>query len=327
MGNIVRWGIIGCGKIAQKFALDLALCGSGILTACSSRDEKRAIEFSLQHNVEKYFTDYHLLANCPDIDAVYIATPHSHHYVHTLLSLDANKAVLCEKPLTVNEALGQKVIEVALKKNCLLMEAMWTAFLPSIQEIKSKIEHGIIGEVRHLRADFGFKAEIENNSRLLFPLLAGGSLLDIGIYPLFISIFLMGVPEDVVACGHLSGTGVDDECTIMLKFKNGATAVLYSSFTIHTDTKCEIFGTKGKISIPTRFHEQNNYSIHFANGKNEHFETDKKGYGYSYEIEHFNQCLISGLKESPVMTYNMSLDILRIMDSVRKQIGFKYIWD
>ncbi|MBL0024831.1 MAG: hypothetical protein IPO98_07325 [Saprospiraceae bacterium] len=113
----------------------------------------------------------------------------------------------------------------------------------------------------------------------------------------------------------------------MLKFKNGATAVLYSSFTIHTDTKCEIFGTKGKISIPTRFHEQNNYSIHFANGKNEHFETDKKGYGYSYEIEHFNQCLISGLKESPVMTYNMSLDILRIMDSVRKQIGLKYIWD
>lgn len=327
MQNKIRWGIIGCGKIANKFASDLLLSTTSQLYACASRNSENAITFAQKYHIRHYFTEYIDLVKCAEVDAIYIATPHSHHFEHASLCLHNRKSVLCEKPLTVNHLLASKLIELAKNNNCLLVEAMWTAFLPAIQEIKEKISSGSIGEIRHIKADFGFKSLFDPDSRLFNPDLAGGALLDIGIYPLFISLFFLGVPESVIATAHLADTGVDSECTVMLKYKNGATAVLYSSININTDTKCEVFGTEGKITIPTRFHEQGQYIIKKDDSESALFIKDKMGFGYCHEIEHFNACISEGLKESPVMPFSLSLDMIQLMDEIRKQTGVKYKYD
>jgi predicted dehydrogenase len=297
------------------------------LYAIASRDIEKAKDFAQKYEVLQYFIEYAELAKCAEVDAVYIATPHSFHFEHTTLALSCSKAVLCEKPLTVNYALATQLFDLAKSKKCFLMEAMWTAFLPAIKEVKEKIESGMIGEVRHIRADFGFKSVFDPQSRLFNRDLAGGSLLDIGIYPLFISLWLLGIPENVEAKANLTETGVDDECTVLLHFKNGATASLYTTLLMHTDTNCEIYGINGKISIPSRFHEQDRFTINTKDNIPEVFIQERIGLGYYHEIEHFNECLTKGLIESPIMTYQFSLNLIRIMDDIRKKIGLIYKWD
>jgi predicted dehydrogenase len=326
MQKKIRWGILGCGRIAHKFAEDLHLSKTSITHACASRDAGKAKDFALKYQVDNWFSDYESLANCDEIDAIYIATPHSHHYEHTMLCLKAKKAVLCEKPLSVNQKNAIELFRISREYNVLLMEAMWTAFLPAIKSVKNDVMTGSIGEVRHINADFGFISDFEPESRLYNKNLAGGSLLDIGIYPLFISLFLMGMPDKLSALGHLVHTGVDDECAITLQYPNGATATLYSSISHSTDTKCEIFGRDGKILIPGRFHEQTHYYLENREGTKK-IECGKTGFGYYHEIEHFNKCLMANSKESDVMTSFMSQDLARLMDMTRKEIGLKYPWD
>ncbi len=327
MTKKIRWGILGCGRIASKFASDLALSTTGELYACVSQDLDNAKSFAQKYQVHHVYSNYYTFVSCEELDAVYIATPHSHHFEHTMLCLNAGKPVLCEKPLTVNQSLATQLFDLAKSKKCLLMEAMWTAFLPAIQEVKEKVSKGHIGNIRHLKADFGFKSNYDPLGRLFNPDLAGGSLLDIGIYPLFICLYLMGVPQKVIASGHLADTGVDDECTIMLKYKNGATALLYSTISHNTDTICEVFGTEGKIYIPSRFHEQIQYKIKKETGETTTYVRDKTGFGYYHEIEHFNNCIVTGLTESPILPYSLSITMVQIMDDIRKQIGLLYKWD
>ena len=326
MSKKIKWGILGCGRIARKFADDLSLSKTGYLYACASRDKENAQNFADKYGAEKIFTDYESLANCKEIDAIYIATPHSHHFEHTALCLNVKKAVLCEKPLSVNQQLTDQLFDLARQNHVLLMEAMWTAFLPGIIAVKNEIQKGTIGHVRHLTADFGFQGSFEPKGRLYDINLAGGSLLDIGIYPLFISIYLLGMPENLYASGHIIDTGVDDECAILLQYSNSATAALYSTVSMMTDTKCEIFGTKGKILIPGRFHEQSCYFLETENGSQK-VEAGKSGHGYYHEIEHFNQCLFNNILESNVMNHKMSQNIAKLMDLTRKKIGLTYPWD
>jgi predicted dehydrogenase len=320
----IKWGILGCGKIAHKFASDLALSDSGVLYACASRNEDQAREFAHKYEAKVYFNNYLSLVACDEVDVIYIATPHSFHFEQTLLCLKHNKHVLCEKPMGLNEKQVKTMISEANKHQVFLMEAMWTAFLPAIQGALKVIHEGVLGEIRHIKADFGFQAGFDPQSRLFNPDLAGGSLLDIGIYPLFISLLISGYPESVQSMVHLATTGVDDECAVQLQYASGATASLYSTITCHTDTVCEIFGTKGKITIPKRFHEQDHFYLQLNDQEPTVVTSGKTGFGYFHEIEHVNDCIRENITESKVMTHELSQQLIRLMDEIRKQSGLVY---
>jgi predicted dehydrogenase len=320
----IKWGILGCGKIAHKFASDLALSDSGVLHACASRNEDQAREFAHKYGAKVYFDNYLSLAACDEVDVIYIATPHSFHGEHTLLCIKHYKHVLCEKPMGLNEKQVKTMISEAKKHQVFLMEAMWTAFLPAIQGAVKMIHTGLLGDIRHMKADFGFQAGFDPQSRLFNPDLAGGSLLDIGIYPLFISLLVAGYPEYVQSMVHLATTGVDDECAIQLQYASGATASLYSTITCHTDTVCEIFGTKGKITIPKRFHEQDHFYLQLNGQEPTVVTCGKTGLGYYHEIEHVNDCIRKNITESKVMTHGLSQQLIKLMDEIRKQSGLVY---
>jgi len=320
----IQWGILGCGKIAHKFAGDLALSETSELFACASRNGDQAREFAIKHKATAYFNDYISLASCTDIDVIYIATPHSFHHEQSLLCLTNKKHVLCEKPMGLNEGQVRSMVATATKNKVFLMEAVWTAFLPAILQVIQIIREGRIGEIRHIKSDFGFQATFDPQSRLFNPDLAGGSLLDIGIYPIFISLLVSGYPTSVLSMAHLAATGVDDECTIMLQYPSGATASLYSTLTCDTDTICEIYGTKGKITIPKRFHEQDHFYMQLKGEDCTEIKSGKKGLGYYHEIEHTNACIQNNMLESNIMTHSLSLQLISLMDEIRKQSGISY---
>jgi len=324
---MIKWGILGCGKIAAKFASDMALSKTGFIYACASKDMERSKQFGQKFQVTHVFTSYEEMLRLDELDAIYIATPHSHHFEHTILCLQARKNVLCEKPLTINKGMANALFKLAEQNKCFLMEGMWTAFLPMIQEIQWKIQNGEIGEIRHIQADFGFRTTYNPTSRLYDPRLAGGALLDIGIYPIYICLSLLGIPHEIIAKGNLTDQNIDDECSVLLSYVTNATAFLHASITTDTNTTCIIYGTKGSIHIPSRFHEQEEYHILDSANETQTIKVDKTGIGFYHEIEHFNFCLNHNIIESPIMTKKMSLDLVGIMDTIRKQIGVSYIWD
>lgn len=324
MQNKIKWGILGCGKIAQKFAADLTISDGGYLYAVASTSKDKQKAFSDLYPDILTFDRYEDLAACAEIDAIYVATPHSFHMAHSILCLQQGKAVLCEKPMAVNSYQVQKMIDTAQKHRVFLMEAMWTAFLPAIQDVIFTIQRGEIGEVKHLTADFGFKAVYDAHSRLFDLHLAGGSLLDIGLYPVMMAILVFGEPTSITATAQLATTAADESCTILFTYKNGATASLYCSLQAHTDTKCEIYGRDGKITIPGRFHEQDHYMIKMGQEDEIKIYVGKKGLGYAHEIEHVACCLQEGKTESPIMGFDMSMTLIRILDEIRRQNGVKY---
>jgi predicted dehydrogenase len=313
----VRWGILGCGKIAHKFAHDLLLNDNAELVACASRDCEKSKAFAEKYQVKLSFDSYEDLANCLDVDVVYVATPNSYHKEHSILCLQNKKAVLCEKPLSTSQSEVEEMIQVARENNVFLMEAMWTSFLPNILSIENAIQKETIGEIIHLSADFAFTTDYNPKSRLFDATLGGGSLLDIGIYPLFMSVLFLGKPNKILASLSNSPSGVDASCSVLLTYKNEKTATLFSSFETSTDIKCEIYGTKGSIVIANRFHEQSEHTIVIPGKSDQLIQSERIGFGYFYEIEHVNECLYNGWKESPRMPLELSLVLIQLMDAIR----------
>ena len=255
-GAPIRWGILACGGIAEKFADDLVHVKDGYLAAVSSRDLSKAQQFASKYGKDvKAFGSYEAMVNSGEIDVVYIASPHGLHHQHTLLCLHAGIPVLCEKAFAINSKQVAEMIQTAKAKKVYLMEALWTRFHPSMAKLQEILASGVIGEVVHLMADFGFKADYIPEARWFNPALTGGSLLDIGIYPLFISKLVLGLPKTIKASATFAPTGVDMNCTMIATYASGATATLFSTFAAKTDTTCTIYGTKGKIFIHSRFHE------------------------------------------------------------------------
>lgn len=313
----IRWGILGCGKIAAKFASDLLLSSNAVLVACASRDSKNSEAFAKKYEADFCFDSYEALALSEHIDVVYIATPNSFHLEHAVLCLKNKKAVLCEKPLAISKSEGEMMVKVAKENNVFLMEAMWTRFLPNILKIQNAIQQGEIGEVIHLSADFGFKTNYDPKSRLFDPKLGGGSLLDIGIYPLYITLLFMGKPMQIHTTKRFSETGVDASCAVFLSYPEGKSAALFSSFETFTEVKCELFGTEGTILISSFFHGQKEHTLIKKGFEKQLVTSEHVGFGYFYEIEHVNECLYQGLKESALMPHEMSLTLLEIMDKIR----------
>jgi predicted dehydrogenase len=314
-----NWAILGPGHIAHKFAQDLALVPNAKLHAVASRSLAKAQEFAATYGAPHAVGSYEELLAVPGIDAVYIATPHSEHHAHALLCLRAGLPVLCEKAFTQNAAQAQEVIATARQHGVFLMEAFWTRFFPAIYKART------IGEVMHLVADFGFRTDVQPEGRLFNPALAGGSLLDIGVYPLFISKLFLGAPTEVRAVATPTGTGVDQNCAMALAYANGATATLFSTIAAITENRCVLYGTKGHLQLLGRFHAPHGVLVKLHDEEQaQEIPCDKQGLGYHYEAAHVQECLAQGLLESPLLPLGFSLELMQLLDTVRAQIGLRY---
>jgi len=318
------WGIIGPGKIANKFATAISLVEGARLGAVASRDAAKAKTFSAAHGDAAIYNSYEELAAAPDIDAVYIATPHGFHAEHARLCLQKGKAVLCEKPMALSARQVNEMVETARTHRAFLMEAMWTRFLPILEAVGKLIAEGQIGELRYVRADFGFLAPFNPEGRLYNMRLGGGSLLDIGIYPLFLMLHLFGKPERITATGHLAPTGADDSCHAILEFAGGRWAVISSTLTCQTSITAEIAGVSGMIRLPTPWYKNDKFTWNKTGEPEQTVQLEPMINGFEYQIREVMRCKEAGLIESPKMSFDFSLMMARVMDTIRGQLGVKY---
>ncbi len=325
----IRWGILGCGKIAGKFASDLRLVKDSELVAVASRDGERAAEFAGNHGVKMKFTSYEALVECDQVDVIYVATPHGFHYEHTMLCLNHKKAVLCEKALALNLSQVQEMIAAARSNRVFLMEAFWTKFIPQYIKVESIIQSGELGELKMIQADFGFRPADPTPRRLYDPLLGGGSLLDIGIYPVFLAVSLLGKPTEVNAMMTPFPSGVDEQITMNLKFGGGELALLSSTFAADTPVEATVVGTKGYIRMSNRFHNPAG-TMEIVKDKFTRIpvEVDREdGFGYQFEARHVAECLRSGMIESPAMSHADSILLMDTLDRIREKCGIRYAVD
>ena len=319
----IKWGIIGCGKIAHKFVSDLALIDDAVLTAVASRSYEKADEFAQKHKAKKAYGSYDELFLDPEVDIVYIATPHHLHAELSIKAMESNKHVLCEKPLSINHKEAKSIIETSRRTKRFFMEALWTRFNPSFVEVKKRIDDGDIGEIKYINADFAFRSDFSIDDRTLNINLGGGAILDIGIYPVFLCYSLLGIPKEILAKSIFHKTASSDVQTSMIFHYDEAQAILYSSFESQSDMVARISGTKGQIYLNDRWHHANGYTL-IKNGKEQEIENPVLGLGYSHEILESHDCLRKNSIESPKWSHQNSLDLISILDDVRKQVGLKY---
>ncbi len=323
----INWGILGAGYIADLFLADLQLVEQSCLYGIASRDVPRGEAMARKYGVQKVYSSYEAMLQDADIDVIYIATPHNLHEQHAVQCLKQGKHVLCEKPLTVNRMEAERVIACAKSESKLLMEAMWTPFLPAIQKAQEWLSGGVIGDLVSMQANFGFNAYAMTNSnlnhRLFNPALAGGSLLDIGIYVLtFAQLFAKSTLTEKQVLSSKAPSGVDDALCINLQYQNGVSAQLATSFKTDMTDEAVLYGTKGRIVIPDFW--QAKKTILYQGGTEELFEDASEGKGYRFEADHLNELLLSGATESPVIPFRQSLEMLDLMDDIRQNIGLVY---
>lgn len=325
MTEPIRWGILGTGDIARQFASDVNGLDNAdaVLAAVGSRRQDSADRFADTHAIARRHASYEALVQDPEVDAIYVATPHPLHHDNTLLALDAGKAVLCEKPLAMNLREAEEMMTRAKERGCFLMEAMWTYFLPAIVELQRVLEEGVIGPVQMVRADFSFWADRAEDSRLFDRSMGGGSLLDVGIYPIALAGLLLGEePEEVLATADIGETGVDEQAGMLFRYPGGPLAVLSSG--IYTEGSCDavISGTKGHITVP-EFFRAAKFTVTCGDETTEH-DCGRDGFGYGYEALEVGRCLRAGRLESERMSHSTSRAFLRLMDGIRAQWGLRY---
>lgn len=327
MSSIIRWGILGCGKIARKFASDVALVQQARLQAVAARDLAQAEKFAREFRAPQAHGSYQALVEDPNVDAIYVATPHGLHYEHARLCLEYGKAVLCEKAFTINLRQAQGLVALARAKKIFLMEAFWTRFLPHYVTMKKMLTEGKIGTVQYLYAEFGFRPTPPVSPRIYDPALGGGSLLDVGVYPVFLALDVLGRPDELDAIMTKAATGVDAQCAIRFRYRNGAIANLFSSFTSNLATGADVGGDQGRLRLTHRFHGPTARLEYYPDivDSRQPIDTEiAKGFGYEYEIQHATDCLIQGLTESPLRTHGDTLLLMETLDRIRQTIGLFY---
>jgi predicted dehydrogenase len=326
--RIIRWGIMGAGRIAHKFAADLSLVDNARLVAVGSRSKEKAKAFAGAFNIPRACGTYESFLEDEELDVVYIATPHSHHYENTLMCLDKGKGVLCEKAFAVNAKQAAEMISKAREKRLFLMEALWTKFLPHYRKLKEMLSENVTGGVDSVLVDFGFRPPDPVPQRLFDPALAGGTMLDIGIYNVFMAMSVLGRPDEIHAHMTPSASGVDEQAAVLFRYNNGAMAQLFSSFTTHLPTEAEISGPQGRIKLNHRFYAPE-CTIDFFPGRPETrqpvlFNSEKTGFGYQHEARHVVECLQQGLLESPVMSHKDTFELMQVLDEIREKAGIRY---
>lgn len=311
----IRWGILSTARIAHQFAEDLAYVDNASLTAVASRAGHTATEFAARHGIATAYSSYEQLYEAPDIDAVYIATPHSLHRQNATDALRAGKAVLCEKPLTTSADECRRLLDAASRSGVYLMEGMWTWFLPAVRRAKAWFDAGRIGKMRHIRADFGYPKAFDPDSRLYDPVLAGGCLLDMGIYPIAIARLFAGrAPDDVQATVRRARSGVDDDVVMTFVYPD-CTAALATSFRCKLPNTAWIVGTEGYIEIP-HFWSARDCRLVVMHDVVDAFTDEREGSGFEFQIEAVSADVIEGRTQSAVVTHADSLAFASDMDRV-----------
>ncbi|WP_303315690.1 Gfo/Idh/MocA family oxidoreductase [Flavivirga abyssicola] len=319
----INWGIIGLGNIANKFAQDLLTIEDAQLYAVASRSQEKADTFASKYNVTKAYDSYEALVKDSNIDAVYIATPHALHKENTLLCLEHGIAVLCEKPFAMNAEEVNTMISKAKEKNVLLMEALWTYFLPHYQYVLKELENKTYGNILKLEADFGFYRDFDDTSRLFRKSLGGGSLLDIGIYPIFAALSTLGIPQNIKASASFFENGADSSCQMVFNYDNDVTAHLKSTLLEETPTEAIFYCENGTIKINSGFFMPTTVTL-ISDDNEEIIDFGYKTIGYNYEILHFNNLLREGNVESNIMTFEFSKQLIKLLDDVRANISLEY---
>jgi predicted dehydrogenase len=327
MAKKTRWGILGLGRISATFAEALAVIPEAEVTAVGSRSLETAQAFATKYKAKRAHPTYEALAKDPEVEVIYIGTPHPLHCENTLLCLEAGKAVLCEKPFAIHEREARRMVETAHRAKRFLMEAMWTHFLPSVLKLEELVAQGAIGEPRLLQADFGFRAPFDPKGRLFDPALGGGSLLDVGIYPLALATRLFGEPVKVQSGAVLGQTGVDEQASFLLDYSRGRQAILASAVRTETSQSATLYGTEGSLRIPRPWWKGQELVLVRPGRDEERLQLPFEGNGYPHQAREVMRCLSEGRQESPRMSHDFSLLVMRTMDRIRAPWGPMYAAD
>ena len=324
--NKINWAIIAPGNIARKFATALQGVESANLYGVASRNVGRANTFADEYGFETVAENYQSLMADPKVDVIYIASPHTFHAEQSIACLNAGKAVLCEKPMSINAAQAKSVFDSAKTNNTFYMEAVWTRFMPMLKKVRELIDSDIIGEIQTAQASFGIDVPFNAEHRLYDPQLAGGALLDVGIYTITFAQWLMQTaPSQIAAISQLGTTGVDERTGIVLRYPEGQVITLNSAITSRTNHEAWIFGSKGHIKMSSFWQCE---EIVVSLGKEQQtIKIPHRINGYEGEIEEVNRCLSAGKIESDIFPWSESLTVMEIMDEARKQVGLSYSAD
>jgi predicted dehydrogenase len=323
MADRIRWGIAATGGIAQRFATGLAETDDAETVAVASRTAERAEEFGAEFAIPHRHASYEALAADPDVDVVYVASPHSRHEADTLLFLEAGKHVLCEKPFALNELQASRMIDAARERNLFVMEAIWSRFLPAYELLGQLLADRVIGEVLSVDADFGIRFPYEPAHRLFDLALGGGALLDLGIYPLQLATLVLGPPRDVHAVAQLGQSGVDEHVAAVIAHDGGALSTIRAATRVTLACTARISGTDGVIDLPIFMHCPDSITVSTLAGV-EVREEPIVGEGLRYQVAEVHRCVRAGELESPVVRHAETLRLANTMDRIRAQVGVRY---
>ena len=316
--NKIRWGIIGLGRIARLFAEDLKLVDEAELVAVASTNTSRANDFAKEFGALQAYSSYLEVFNDPTVDVVYVATLHHTHCKFSIEAMNHGKHVLCEKPIGINRKQATEMANISRKNKVFFMEAFWTRFNPSIQKIRELILNGAIGKLRYINAEFTFhKLDDDPKSRSLNIDLAGGSLLDMGVYPVFLSYLLLGIPKEILARAQFFKTGAEIQTSMIFQYED-AQALLYSGFANDTDMKAKICGEDGEIYIHPFWFEAQGFEL-VKNGESQFYELPTIGKGFAHEVLEVHDCINEGNIESEKWSHQNSMELMGIVDSIREQ--------
>jgi predicted dehydrogenase len=320
----VRWGIIGSGHIARKFAEDLTAMPEARLVAVGSRSTAAAESFGARWGATRRHGSYAALAQDKEVEAVYVAVPHPFHAENSLLCLEAGKAVLCEKPFALNASQAAEVIRRARAGKLLVMEGMWTRAFPVMARLRQLLADEAVGRVRLVAADFSFRREFSAEGRHYNRALGGGALLDVGVYPVSLASMILGPPERICSAAEMGGTGVDYQAAMIFHYQNGAAAALYAGLRAQSPCEAEILGESGSIKVHGVWWKPSRMTVTPTRGKSEEWNMPYTGNGYQYEAAEFMNCLREGRLESAIMPLDETLSIMKTLDAARAPWGLRY---
>ena len=320
-----NWGILGTGTIAHLVAEDLALLPNAELTAVGSRAQERADAFGDTFDVPHRHGSYEALVANPDLDVVHVASPHSAHLEHATMALEAGCAVLCEKPLALNAGQAERLIATARRRDQFLMEAMWTRFLPVMDDVRRLVhDERALGDVHLLQADIGVAQSFDPTHRLFDPALGGGALLDLGVYPLAFAFDLFGPPDTVTSSAVIGETGIDEQCAAVFRYDDGTQAMWHASVRADAGRTCVLAGTGGRLRGTRAWWKGAPFELTRDDGTAETWARPYEGNGYQFEAAHVIHCLRAGRTESPRMPLDESHALLETMDALRAEWGVIY---